>query len=346
MKLYNDIEVLKNKYVVYGNEMLDKISQNHSVGTDIKLKVEHGLSMSDAVRNTTVKSGLMNESYAQSGALDGLLHDIGRFEQYLLSGTLKDLESKEFTGYEDHGQYGKYILSRDNNKLLRHFIPDNQLYDHILKEVVGEHTTISNPKYQWPLLSLINVFNNYDIKDVLNSNNEDIKDKLITLKLMILREEDSLEILHKIRDGLWKPAIGSEDKYHVKDTVWDIFTNFGYLNMAELKTNGEWTCNAGFLLRYSLLYQNINFVGTLKTLLEDGTLDKIYHNQINNITNDNNELIRDPKLRDPKLELACEYIKLAVYNLIETSPDGKIITEESRNIAKQKTLETYRKYIK
>lgn len=343
MKLYSDIEVLKNKYVVYGNEMLDEISKKHSVGTDIKLKVEHGLSMSDAVRKTTINSGFLNKSYAETGAIDGLLHDIGRFEQYLLSGTLKDLESKEFTGYEDHGQYGKHILARNNNELLRYFLPDNQSYDQMLKEVVGEHTTISNPRYQLPLLSLINVFNNYDINEILNSNNEDIKDKLIALKLMILREEDSLEILHKIRDGLWKPAIGSEDKYHIKDTAWDIFTNFGYLNMAELKTNGEWSCNAGFLLRYSLLYQNINFVGTLKTLLEEGTIDKIYQNQINNITNDNDEFVTDPQLRDPKLELAYEYIKLAVYNLIETSPDGKIITDDSRSMAKQKTLHAYKK---
>ncbi len=346
MKLYSDINILKDKYVIYGNEMLDKISKQHSVGNDIKLKIEHGLSMSGAVRDTTVNSGFFNESYAESGAVDGLLHDIGRFEQYLLSGTLKDLESKEFTGFEDHGQYGKHILLRNDNELLRHFLPDAQSYDGILTEVVGEHTTISNPRYQLPLGSLINVFQNYDIAEILSSNNEDIKDKLIALKLMILREEDSLEILHKIRDGLWKPAIGSENKYHIKDSVWDIFINFGYLNMAELKANGEWTCNAGFLLRYSLLYQNINFVGTLKTLLEDGTLDKVYLSQIHNITNDNNERVRDPKMRDPKLELACEYIKLAAYNLIDASPDGKIITDESREAAKQKTLDSYNRIIK
>ena len=113
--------------------------------------------------------------------------------------------------------------------------------------------------------------------------------------------------------------------------------------MSTLKTNGKWTCNAGFLLRYSLLYQNINFVGTLKSLLADGTLDKVYQNQINNVTNDNDELVTAPELIDPRLKLAYEYIKLAAQNLIETSPDGKIITDESRQVAKEKTLTTFKK---
>lgn len=343
MKLYSDIDILKNKYRFYGNDILESIGKIHEVKSDIKLKVEHGVSMCDAVLNTTINSGFFNESYAQSGAVDGLLHDVGRFDQYLLSGTLKDLESKAYTGFEDHGQYGKYLLSLNHNELLRYFIPNEKAYDNILKEVVGEHTTISNPNYQLPLLSLINVFQNYDLSEILSSNNEEIKNKLIALKLLILREEDSLEILHKVRDGLWKPAIGSEDKYHINDTTWEIFTNFGYLDMNLLKTNGKWTCNAGFLLRYSLLYQNINFVGTLKSLLADGTIDKVYQNQINNVTNDNDELVTDPELIDSRLKLAYEYIKLAAQNLIETSPDGKIITDESRQMAKEKTLTTFKK---
>lgn len=343
MKLYNDINVLKSKYRFYGNDILDSIGQIREIKPDIKLKVEHGISMCDAVSNTTLNSGFFNESYAESGAVDGLLHDVGRFEQYLLSGTLKDLESKAYTGFEDHGQYGKYLLSRNYNELLRYFLPTEKAYDNVLKEVVGEHTTTANPKYQLPLLSLINVFQNYDLSEILNSNNEEIKNKLIALKLLILREEDSLEILHKVRDGLWKPAIGSEDKYHINDITWEIFTNFGYLDMSSLKNSGKWTCNAGFLLRYSLLYQNINFVGTLKSLLVDGTLDKVYQNQVNNVTNDNDEFVTDPKLIDPRLKLAYEYIKVATQNLIETSPDGKIITEESRQIAKEKTLATFKK---
>ena len=72
-----------------------------------------------------------------------------------------------------------------------------------------------------------------------------------------------------------------------------------------------------------------------KTLLEDNTLDKVYQNQINNITNDNDEIITDSSLYDKRLKDAYEFITLATKALIETSPDGIIITPESREQAKE-----------
>jgi len=336
MNIVSSIDCLKDRYKLYGNEMLDKIKEKHGeYGADIKLKVEHGISMSDSVGKTTLNSNLFNESYVESGQIDGLLHDVGRFYQYLLSGTLKDYELKNFIDFEDHGRLGNYILSKNNNELLRYFIPETTIYDYILKQVIYEHTTINNLDYKYELTKLINVFPNYDLSEIIYSGNQELVDKLIALKLKILREEDSLEILQKVRDGLWKPAIGCEEKHHVHNEIWDQFTNFEFINMAELKSKGLWTCNAGFLLRYSLIYNNINFVGTLKTLLEDNTLDKVYQNQINNVTNDNDEIITDSSLYDKRLKDAYEFITLVTKELINTSPDGIIITPESREQAKE-----------
>lgn len=336
MIIVTSIDYLKDKYKLYGNEMLDKIQEKHGeYGADIKLKIEHGLSMSDSVGKTTLTSNLFNDSYVESGQVDGLLHDVGRFYQYLLSGTLKDYELRNFINFEDHGKLGSYLLSKDNDELLRYFIPNTTEYDHILKEVVKEHTNITNPRYYYQLSELVNVFQNYGLSEIIKSENQVLIDKLITLKLKLLREEDSLEILQKVRDGLWKPAIGCEEKYHVHNEIWDQFTNFEFINMAELKSKGLWTCNAGFLLRYSLIYNNVNFVGTLKTLLEDNTLGLVYDRQINNVTNDANELITDPSLHDKRLKDAYDFITLATKALIETSPDGVIITPESREHAKE-----------
>lgn len=338
MKICKSMELLKGKYKVYAEGILSKID---NPGNDIKLKVRHGLVMSDMVKDTTINSGLFNESYVESGAVDGLLHDIGRFKQYQLSGTLKDYEAKELTGYADHGQYGKHLLLKDNKELLRYFLPENADYDGILTEVIGEHTTISNPNYILPIESLTNLFQNYDLKEVLKSSNEDIKQKLIALKLLILREEDSLEILHQISEGLWKPALGSEEKYHIKDIPWETFMDFGYINMAELKQKELWTCNTGFLLRYSLLFRNINFVGTLKAIINASIVDRVFQMQMGNITDDANNFVTDPTLRDPRFDLAHEYTNMAIKNLIKTSPDGLIITPESREKAKEKTIETF-----
>ena len=91
---FNKISDMKEKYKLYANDWFLKIqNKNMNIGNDIKLKVNHGITMCDAVGNTTLKSGFFNESYVLSGNVDGLLHDVGRFPQYYLSGTLKDKES-------------------------------------------------------------------------------------------------------------------------------------------------------------------------------------------------------------------------------------------------------------
>ncbi len=334
MRLFESISVLQERYRLYGNEMLDKISQIHPVGNDIKLKVHHGISMSNTVRELTEYSGFFNETYFESSAIDGLLHDIGRFEQYLLSGTLKDYDSKMITGYEDHGQYGKHILLRDNSKLLRCFLSQESLYDHIITEVVGEHTTIANPNYLIPLSSLKEFFMFYNLEEVLKTADSDLINKLIALKLLIVREADGLELLQNIKDGLWSPKISGESKYYIHDDIWRQFINFERIDMSKLKSQGIWTCNAGFLLRYSLLFRNMNFVGTLKTILEEGIVDEVFARQISNITNENGEIVQDI---DPRIIDAYQFTKLALINLIDTSPDDKILTLESKEHAKQKT---------
>ena len=340
--IFNDVSDMKKRYKLFAENWLNKITDKYgTVGMDIKLKVNHGLSMCDAVKKTTVSSGFFNESYEVSGAIDGLLHDVGRFPQYYLSGTLKDDKSEMYTHFKDHGQYGAYLLGDKNNSLLHYFIGEDKRYDDIIKEVVKEHTTIRNHNYQLDINDLVDIFPNYNLDEILKSNNQELKNKLIALKLLLLREEDCLEILHKVRDGLWKPAISSEKHDYIKKEPWETFINFDYVNMSDLKSRGLWSCNVGYLLRYSLLLRNISFVGTLKTIVDDDMINQIYLNQRNNVTNDQNELMLDERYVDPLLKEAKDYTIKAVKNLILTSLDGKIITKKSREKAKQKTLKEY-----
>lgn len=340
MVKFDDINSMKNKYVLYANKWFDKIQKKGmTLGDDIKIKLEHGLAMSDSVANTTLNSGFLNESYVQSGAVDGLLHDVGRFPQYFKSGTLKDLESMPKTGHMDHGRYGAYYLGKSNKELLRYFIGENTDYDKIILEIVKEHTTILNPNYKKQLQDLTNIFQNYDINEVVNAN-EDMINKLIALKLLILREEDSLEILHKIKDELWRPMISSEKEQYINDYAWNIFVNQGYLNMNELKEKGLWSPNVGFLLRYSLIFNNVNFVGTLKTLMEQDVVNQIFEKQKNNSKDKDGNI--DTENLDARLALARDYMNIAIKNMIDYSPDGKILTKESKEEAKAKTLKIFK----
>lgn len=338
-----NIDRVKEKFSLYVDFNLKRIAEKGLELTDsIEIKKPHSFAMCDAVASTTAKSGLFNESYVDSAAIDGLLHDVGRFKQFLLSGTLSDASSKPYIGFNDHGQYGAHLLENNNYALLRYFIGNIDEYYKVITEVVREHTNITNDNYKVDIQDLVDIFPNYDIEEVLRSNNEDLINKLIALKLLIVREEDSLEIFHKIRDGLWKPTISSEKDKFIHPDIWNLFLNQEYINMNELKEKGIWTCNAGFLLRYGLLLRNINFVGTLKTLLEDDIINKTYRMQTNNVTDDKGNLVIDETLKDPLLVQARDYINLAIRNLIETSQDGKIITSESRSYAKQKTLKEFK----
>ena len=341
MLKFNDINEMKVKYTYFSNYWFDMIkSKGIELKDEIKLKLQHGLAMSDSVASTTLKSGFFNESYVESAAIDGLLHDVGRFPQYYASGTLSDADSREFTGYKDHGRYGAYFLEKDNKALLRNFIGEETRYDHVVTEVVREHTNIENEDYIKELETLITVFPNYSLEEVLKADPETIN-KLIALKLKVLREEDSLEILHKVKDELWKPVISSLSENYIKDEVWDLFINQGYLSIQDLKAKGLWNCNAGFLLRYSLIFNNVNFVGTLKNLVEEGIINKIYEVQKNNSQIENG--VKDLEHIDPKLQLARDYMNIAIANLINCSEDGKIITPESKTTAKILTLNTIKK---
>ena len=91
---FDSIDEIKKRYTNFSNYWFDRIKGKGLVLKDeIRLKLPHGLSMSDSVAKTTLKSGFFNESYVESGAIDGLLHDVGRFREYYDSGTLSDADS-------------------------------------------------------------------------------------------------------------------------------------------------------------------------------------------------------------------------------------------------------------
>ena len=128
MTKFNDIEQMKQEYVNWANMWFQKIGdkmeeiychpskmevldekqlaavkyyiKNGCLPDDIRIKLEHGLSMSSSVAKTTINSGFFNESYKDSAEVDGLYHDIGRFPQYYYSLQLGDKESEKYTGFK------------------------------------------------------------------------------------------------------------------------------------------------------------------------------------------------------------------------------------------------------
>lgn len=332
-------EEFRNVYLEYADDYLKQIEEKYGrIEQQIAIKKAHGLSMMDALEKATVESRMFNESYSLSAALEGCGHDIGRFPQFLLSGTIKDKESEEFTKERDHGAYGRKILLENNQELLRRFIPEASEYDRFFTEIIGEHTNTQNPNYQRPISELKGLFADSSFEEIVKSKDQTIKDQLIALKLKLLQETDSMELLMNVMTETWVPSLGHEQQYFINPRIFIAFANFDYIDMAKLKAAGLWTANAGFLLRYGLLTRNINFVGNLLQFINQQGFEKVLSTTKKGTTNENNERA---KLLDPLVIAGQEYIQLAVNNLIKCSPDGIIITEESREEAKRLTLKEY-----
>lgn len=343
------LKVICYEYVRYAEEQLLKLERKYGQidrGSDIGLKLDHGVSMAQAVQTTAMGTGFFNDSYKDSFAIDGALHDVGRFQQFYLTGKLNDGDLVTYMREKglivpDHGALGRLLLLENGCTLLRRFLPAcryTKSYDQIVTEVVGEHTQIQNPRYRDPLAELQTCFRNYSLDEIVTSKDEKMKDQLISAKITLVQECDSLELLEKAAGGSWKPEISSELTKHCSNIVFDKMMNFEPISIPEMRTSGNWTCNGGFVFRDGLMLLKFNLVATLKYIVEKGLIDQLLH-QATYLCKD--DLGNHALMTDSRLNEATEYTKLAVANLIATSEDGIFITPNSREQAKQKTLKMW-----
>ena len=108
-----------DKFIEYTNNYL-------KYGDMIKLKINHTLRVVDLCERIAKSLNLTEEEIYISKII-GLLHDIGRFEQWKQYNTFRDQSSV------DHGDYGVEILKKDN--FIRKFIKDDSYDDIILKSI-------------------------------------------------------------------------------------------------------------------------------------------------------------------------------------------------------------------
>ena len=131
------------------------------LGKKIDLKVKHTIRVKDLCKVIAKSCNLSNEDI-ELATYCGLLHDIGRFEQWKRYGTYDDLKSI------DHGDLGYELL---NEGLINHFTSEN--HDVILKAV----------KYH----------NKYHVPNTLSDRNQ--------LFINITRDADKLDILYLCVEG-------------------------------------------------------------------------------------------------------------------------------------------------
>lgn len=115
-------------------EVFDKYVDNFGNEEMIHLKKYHSYAVSDLMAELAFRLNL-NEKQILLAKVIGLLHDIGRFEQY-----------KKYKSYsdknEDHAKMGcKYLFDEGH---IRDYIDDDS-YDEIIKNAIWYHNTLELP---------------------------------------------------------------------------------------------------------------------------------------------------------------------------------------------------------
>lgn len=149
---------------------LEETSQYDLQNENIKRKQLHSLRVMENAKAIAERLGLSKEQVAVS-TLIGLLHDIGRFEQYTRYQTYSDQNSV------DHGELGVSLL-KENNRI-RKYITEEQ-YDEIIFKAIQNH-------------------GKYQIQEGLS------EEELLYAKL--IRDADKLDILYEGCDIFWKNDI-------------------------------------------------------------------------------------------------------------------------------------------
>lgn len=187
-----DIEKAKKEFLKYTEKFDTK-------NPKIKGKVHHSIRVMEISKHISGSLNF-NEEEIKLAELIGLLHDIGRFEQYTKYKTFRDIDSV------DHGKLGVEILEK--KKRIRNFVNDSQ-YDVIIKKAIMNH-------------------NQYGLEEGL-SEQEEIYSKII-------KDADKLDIFYEATGMFWKNQEEKIENEKISKEVYNEFKN-GKLLRNEIKNS-------------------------------------------------------------------------------------------------------------
>lgn len=168
-------------------------------GEMIQLKINHTLRVVEYCERIA-KSLNLKEEEIEIAKIIGLLHDIGRFEQWKVYNTFRDLDSI------DHADLGVEILEKDN--YLRKYIEDDK-YDEIILNSIKYH-------------------NKYEISKELDEKNK--------LFAKLIRDADKIDILYLRVIGELEVEL---DDNPLNDSIYNTLINKKSINRKDLKTKTD-----------------------------------------------------------------------------------------------------------
>ena len=229
-----DIEKARKEFLKYTEE--NKIDNER-----VQTKVSHTFRVASNCK-AIAKNLKLTKEQIELAELIGILHDIGRFEQYKIYDKNTDsIEALKKTKKFDHGKAGVEVLK--NNQYIRKYIENNE-YDNIIYTAVYEH-------------------NKYELSKNLTQEEE--------LFSKIIKDADKLDIIYETIYIYWQEPyrIKELEEGELSPKMLEDFYN------GQLANNENRISEADQILRFCSFIYDINFKYSFEMLKESGNINKM-----------------------------------------------------------------------
>ena len=206
----------------------------------IQTKIDHTFRVAQNCKEIANKLEL-GEEETKLAELIGILHDIGRFEQYKIYDKKTNSITLDTSIKFDHGKAGAEILKKDN--YIRNYIEDNK-YDHIIIKAIDEH-------------------NKYKLSENLSEEEK--------LYCKIIKDADKLDIMYETLYIYWqddKRIAEVEEGELSQEMLQDFYDE-------KLANNQNRKSETDQILRFSSFIYDINFKCSLEIIKEKDYISKM-----------------------------------------------------------------------
>ena len=202
----------------------------------LKQKQKHSLRVRD-ISKKIAKNLKLEDKDIQLATLIGLLHDIGRFEQFTEYGTFRDRESV------DHGDLGVEILKKDN----------------YIGEYVESEDDINI------IFFAIKNHNKYQIETGLNDRENQF--------CKIIRDADKIDIFYETSEIFYtKKEIEEIEQSEITDEILVKMYEKKPINRNQLKKKGKLT---QVLVMLAFLF-DMNYIASYEIIYQEDYINKIF----------------------------------------------------------------------
>lgn len=206
----------------------------------VEMKIEHIMRVAENCRKIATDLKLTEEEI-QLAELIGLLHDIGRFEQYQIFDKNTKTKVLDNTKKFDHGEAGVKVLKKDD--YIRKYIEENN-YDDIIYTAVYEH-------------------NKYELPKNLSKETE--------LFCKIIKDADKLDLFYEAVCVYWQDSkkIQEVEKGKLSEKMLENFYEH------KLADNRNRVSEADQILRFASFVFDMNFPYSFEVLKENDFVSKM-----------------------------------------------------------------------